>query len=213
MTGKVIDTIKRAMLLIGAIDPQKTPSGSEADACLTELRDLVPALPGWSGWTEVTISQDWAPQGEDYRITVIGDVDVAITLPQLVWDDGVISCDGGGLPVEHGTFQRAPRDGARILACSQATGDQAFYTYCADVGQWRNVLGLGHGDDVPVNADMAGHLAALLAERIAPVFGLPLAGEAAQAVGRARLAWEARYDRRKTINRPSNRAEALGVYM
>jgi len=212
MTGKIIDIIKRAMLLVGVVDPREAPSGSDADTCLNELRDLIPALPGWSGWTQVVIDRDWAPQGEDYRITVIGEAEVDVTLPQQVYDAVELSsCDG--MPVEHGDVLRPPRDGARLMVCAQATGQQVFYAYRADTGQWLTVLGLGLSDEVPVNGDMHGHLAALLAERIAPVYGLPLSGEAVRAVSRARLAWAVRYDRRQFVNTTANRAAAIGSYM
>ena len=213
MAGKVIDIVKRAMVMVGAIDAQATPGGGEADMCLAALRDLIPALPGWGGWTEIEINRDYAPLGEDYRIAVIGDVEIELTLPELVWDDVSISYDGDGMPVETGTFLRAPRDGARIRAYSQASGQTVFYAYCADDGQWRSVIGLDFASDVPVSSDMHGHLVALLGEQIAPVFGVPLSGEAERAVSRARLAWVARYDRRKRVVTPANRAEAVGGYM
>ena len=211
MPATVIDLIKRAMLQIGAIDIRATPSAAEAAAVLAELPDVLMCSPGWNSWTEMEISTDFAPLGNDYRITVLGEVDVEVDLPNRVYagDDLCIS-HSESPPSQDGCHLVAPRDGSRCLIYAQGSGATKFYAYRSDTGQWEKVHDLVLADNVPVNVDMQGHLALMLAERVAPIFGQ----EVNQAlVSRARLAWSVRYDRYKRPRSDRNYEADTAGYM
>jgi hypothetical protein len=163
--------------------------------CLDELINLIPSLPGWTQWNEIEINADYDAY-DDERIAVIGDVTVTVTLPQLVYDKPYVEFNDAGVSIKYGDFYRAPRDGARVLVYAQQTGQQYYYAYRADTGQWTAVYGYTVGDEVPVNQDMDLHLSAMLAERILPIYGLTATPELNAMIKRARNAWMQRYSNR-----------------
>lgn len=213
MTASALDTIIRALRYIGAVDIRESVDAADATVALVELQDLIPSLPGWTQWNEVEVNVDYTAN-DDERISVVGDVAVTITLPQLVFDKPYIIYSDSGVSIKYGTYYRAPRDGARVQVSAQQGTDNYYYAYRSDTGKWIEVSSLAVGDELPTNSAMDGHLAALLAERLSPIWGLPVSRELNGMIAKARNAFVARYaTQRYDPDSPANAQERMGQFM
>jgi hypothetical protein len=116
--------------------------------------------------------------GENERLRIQPNFDVAITLPNSVRHTGWIDpYDYGFLPGRFrpslgstgpadGIEWRAPEDGARIEIVGTS---QALYFYRADLNQWMPATGFATDTELPFNNRLTSAFEALLAERLMDV--------------------------------------------
>lgn len=166
------DLIKRALRMLGVIDAGREPEAAEAADALTVLQSLLLGLPGSAHWTDVETDENYTA-GENERIRVTTASAVTITLPTTIESDSTRAlCCNQNVTICGGYSERAPKDGARVQITTISGGatSEVTHRYRADLGEWKQVSGLGLTDEVPINADLQDDLAAVLALRIAPEY-------------------------------------------
>lgn len=74
--------------------------------------------------------------------------------------------------------------------------------YRADTGNWVKIESLEEADNMPLSEEFDDYFITALTFRLAPRYGLPVAGETAAALMRARSRIRARYRCRRTYYEP-----------
>ena len=172
MANTLTDIIRNSLLSLGVIGFRESVSADYAVFALEKLQSLLLALPGQRDWIAVEVTDDYTTKGNE-RITVVGDVDVTITLPQLFTADRYDLMSLSGVTVATtGGYTAAPRDGTRVQIVTQEGTDYLTYIYRSDRGKWMTLSPLAAASDVPINQDLHAGLEALLAVEIAPAFGV-----------------------------------------
>lgn len=196
------DVIKRAYLMLGAVDLESEPSGPEGALGLSVLQSLVDTLPGSTWWREVEASADYTA-GENERVRAATQAAIVISVPvavssgeTLLWRCGgiTLSCCGGA--------DRAPADGARVHVCDAYSDSASSFRYRADLGQWLQSDALTLASPIPLGRDLHEGLAALLAVRLQPVLGVALPPVAQAMAAAASATMRARFGRRQDVAAP-----------
>jgi hypothetical protein len=194
------DIITRAYRKAALRDAARVLSSADATVGLEEMQDLALSLPGMTWWKDVEATADYTA-GENERVRVNSDSSVTVTVPVSVSSAKSIlyCCDQYVLACE-GYDDRAPKDGARVHITDANQSTAITYFYRADTAEWVQASGLTLGGDVPLNADMHGHLVALLALRLVsmePLAQLSPILQAEAATGLSRM--RARYGKRQEV--------------
>jgi hypothetical protein len=182
----MIDQALRALRVTAAGD---SPTIEELNAGLAALQDLILAIHAARGpLTEIDVTGPYTP-GENQRVRIGAGDTADITLPNSValWA-AIDPYDYGFAPgpanlVPAGSTGSA--DGARIEIVATAP---ALYFYRADLNAWIEALNPGLDAETPFNDRYSGHVAALLAERLADALGVETPPGLSLRAGRARLA-------------------------
>ena len=200
-----LDIIKDALILLGGTDLRaQNISGDMSQAALRVLVATIRNLPGWTAWNEVEVTTNYTAY-DDERITVVGDVDVTITLPQVNAYDPIVDFASNGLTVKTGNYTKAPRDGARVQIATQEGTGALYYAYRADTGKWIAVHNLSLSSDVPVNEAAYYDLSVCLSEKLAPMIASPLTQELVNVINQSRRNMANRYGMtRNDYDTPAN---------
>jgi hypothetical protein len=209
--------IAEALRLIRATAPGDGPTADELAVGLSGAQDLVLSLHEARGpLLTVDITGNYTP-GENQRLRVQAGSTVAVTLPNSVaifdaddlydygFDPGLAPDTPANPPMgstgaADGVAWRQPTDGARIEVVGTQSG---LWFYRDDTNAWVSALGLATDSELPVNGRLAGHFAALLAERLTDVASsaADLSPALKARVARAREALFTRPGRRRTTTR------------
>lgn len=170
MAKTCLETITRALRLMGVISAGQIASGSRAADGVERLQDLILNLPGLiqnGRFVEVATSADYEPE-EGERVTCTGAV--TVTLPTTV--------------LEATTNEtRPPMDLARVYVIGTSAavdfggdddGGAGLYVYSASNGAWACVHGLAQDDNLPFGDEDFLGLAAQLAVDWVDDFGAQL---------------------------------------
>jgi hypothetical protein len=186
---------KRSLRMLGVLASGEDADASDASDALEALQSMLLSLPGmW--WTDVETDEDYTAE-ENERIRVNSNSAVTVTIPVVVGsEEKVLTCCGQTILKCEGYDDRAPKDGARVQVTDTNSNAALTYYYCADVAAWMPVESLTLNSEVPLNADMIDGLAAMLAVRLAPEYGVELSPVVVGLAGEARTKMRARYGRR-----------------
>lgn len=173
MASTCLDIIKNALRSVGVISITESPSADMSAAALEIWQNLILSLPCFaSNWREIEINENYTA-GVNERVTVIGDVNVTVTLPQqVVSERDQVLYVSDLFTIATGTYYSAPRDGSRVMVSAQQGTDRAAYAYRADTGKWISFINLELTSTIPFNADLHRYLQAMLAFELAGAFGL-----------------------------------------
>jgi hypothetical protein len=175
--------IAEALRLLRVNDPGDGPTAEELAIGVSEAQDLILGIHEARGpLLNIDITGNYTP-GQNQRLRVQAGYTVSVTLPNSVAIfDSYDPYDYGfdpGLPPDSpanpplgstgaadGVAWRQPTDGARIEIVGT---QQGLWFYRDDTNAWVSALGLAVDSELPVNGRLAGHFAALLAERLSDV--------------------------------------------
>ena len=208
-----------ALRLLRAASAGDDPTADELAAGLAETQDLVLALHEARGpMLNIDITGSYTP-GENQRLRVQAGYTVAVTLPNSVaiwgsydpydygFDPGLPPNSPANPPLgstgpADGVAWRQPTDGARIEVVGT---QQGLWFYRDDTNAWVSALGLTLDGALPLNSRLAGHVAAILAERLSDVVSTApdLSPVLKTRVARARETLFTRPGRRHTPTRAS----------
>lgn len=169
------DVITEALRVLGALAPGDEAAVDELASGLDAMQTLVLELHAQRGpLTDVDVSADYTA-GENQRLRIEQGSTATVSLPNSVnvlyaaapYDYGFMGggwARAGSVAAADGGALRAPRDGARIEIVGVT---QAIYFYRADLNEWVSILGLTLDTPFPLNERYRGHMAALIAQRLA----------------------------------------------
>ena len=170
--------IGEALRALRAIAPGDDPTAEELAVALEAVQDLVLEIHEARG-PMLTIDVTAAVvASENQRLRIQAGSTVTVTLPNAVPiytaanpNDYGFTPPSDVAPVgttsaADGQQYRAPLDGARIEIVGTS---QALYFYREDLNAWTSALSLTLDSELPFNARLSSHFAAILAERLVDV--------------------------------------------
>lgn len=173
--------ITRAMRLLGLLEDGGSASSTELANGLESLQAMVDSLPALmlgGPWVDVDVTDTSYMAGEDERIRLTDpDVSTDITFPSRIQDYDADTEDG----------YRKPREGARVQIIAELSGQsyRRTYVYTAYAG-WARIDALALADANPFGPNLDDALTGLLAQRIAPEFGVGVGAQVQELASRGR---------------------------
>ena len=172
--------LAEALRALGAVGLGDDAAVDELNAGVEAVQALVWEIHEARGpLLDVDVTTPTYIASEDQRLRIqAGDV-AALTLPNSIpifgaynpsdygFNGSLMAPPVGSTAPANGVTLRQPRDGARIEIVGTA---QALYFYRADINQWIIATGLTLDSETPLNNRYSSNLAALLAERLAPLY-------------------------------------------
>ena len=167
--------IADACRALKVVAPGEDPDVDMLTTGLEALQNIILELHNGMGpLIDVDVQTDYTP-GESQRVRVQAGDTITVTLPNAIamfqpYDPYDYGFSGSAAQPPPGTTAvadnvqfRQPYDGARIEIVGTT---EALYIYRADLNQWMPAYGLTLSTEIPLNGRYAGHLAALLADRL-----------------------------------------------
>ena len=172
----VTEIIAEALEQIGVLAAGEVVSASDQATCLTSLKSMIKALPGFGiggGLDDVVVTVSPYTPKMNERILWAGSGFLTLNLPALTSD---------GLQ---------PRNGDRVAVTSG--GNTYLYVYINSKAVWLVVENITASTDSPLGPECNQPLADMLAYRVARKFGAPITQEIANAKDIAERAINARF--------------------
>lgn len=191
--------IAEALRALAAIAPGDDPAIDELTTGLEAVQNLILNLHEARGpLIDVDTTAATYIAGENQRVRIQAGDTATITLPNSIAVTGQIDPNDygfslslnaqppqGSTAIADGLTWRQPRDGTRIEIVGTL---QALYFYRADTNAWTQANGLTLDAELPLNNRYTSAFAAMLAERLAVFYPVPITPVLAKRIARGNAA-------------------------
>lgn len=185
--------VKGAMFKLGVLPIGREPTSPQAQAALETLQALYRELIGqgvFGRLYDVLVTTATYSAREQERVVCDSQGGVTVTLPETITqsliDSAPYRCftydtnapDYGRGCWSSEVFPRPPRDGACIVVADVNSSFEKYYLYDSNRAYWVLIDSLTLDSTAPLSARYQNGLSAVLAERMADPFGMPMPKQA-----------------------------------
>lgn len=197
MTTTNLDIIKGAMRKLHVLPGGSEPTSSQSAACMTGLQDLLVELIGQGSlgrlFDVLATANYTAYEWDRIRASAAVVVTLPTTITQERSDCGEGDYGFSSVSEYASCEARPPRNLAPVVVIN-SSGVETVSIYNAYKGAWVTITGLATTDDFPFPSHFDNGFKALLAERMADDFGMPVGTETAKQANQCRLMLSAKRD-------------------
>lgn len=201
----VRSVVKGAMKKLGVLAIGREPTAAQAQDALEILQALYRELIGqgvFGRLYDVLVTTSTYSARENERVVCDLLAGVTVTLPETITEgligslspyDYLATDYGRGSVCE--VLPRPPRDGSPIIVADVNSSFEKYYLYDANRAYWVPLDDLTLDSTAPLSARHENGLRAILAERLADPFGVPMPKQAAAEANTFRYAISMKLDR------------------